>query len=282
MKPHLRWELSVLRGEGDVLFPSGMNFGAFGEHVIGPGFLLDGRLRHARRLRLRGDRIILRDNVPVFGSVGDAPDISVIVERGSNQEAVISQRETVGHAGSYGSSAGQIADHDRGFQLQGACAAESASLRTYDEYHAPLGEGAHAIETRHSDGNLDSQSRAAPRRFRGVYFHKREKRPGLLSNCGRFIRWGDGDEGNRRRGGVVISPAPGIEAFGLRTVPHGGFAAVQDDILGDIAGHITAYLEFRRACATPADTPFCTTRAKPAWSIAAMVAAAIPPGVAAS
>jgi hypothetical protein len=80
--------------------------------------------------------------------------------------------------------------------LQGACAAESASLRTYDEYHAALGEWAHTIKTRHCDGNLDSQSRAATRRFRGVYFHRSGKLPDLLSNCGRFIRWGDGDEGN--------------------------------------------------------------------------------------
>jgi hypothetical protein len=42
LTPHLRWELVVPRGEGDVLFPSGMDFGAFSEQVIGPRFLLDG------------------------------------------------------------------------------------------------------------------------------------------------------------------------------------------------------------------------------------------------
>jgi hypothetical protein len=97
------------------LLPAGMDFGAFGENVIRPGLLLDGRLRHARGLRTRGDRVVLRGDIPVFRSVGNAPDVSLVVERSADEEAVIPQGKTVRDASSYAASAGEIANYDRRF-----------------------------------------------------------------------------------------------------------------------------------------------------------------------
>ena len=154
------------------LLPAGMDFGAFGENVIRPGLLLDGRLGYARRLRARGDRIILRGDIPVFRSVGDPPDIAVIVERGADKETIIPQGKTVRDARGYGASAGKIANHNRSLQLQRASAAKSTPLRAYDEHHASLRKRAHAIEARYADRDLNPEPRTAPRRLGRVYFHR--------------------------------------------------------------------------------------------------------------
>ena len=157
---------------GIRLLAAGMNLGALGEHVVGPGFFLNGRLGYARRLRTCRHGIVLCFDIPVFRSVGNAPDIAVIVERGADQKTIIPEGKTVRDASGDAASAGEIADHNRSLQLQGAGAAESTALRTYDEHHASLRKRAHAIETCYAHRDLNPQSRAAPGRFGRMYFHR--------------------------------------------------------------------------------------------------------------
>lgn len=79
-----------------------------GELVVGPGgFAFDGGLVCGAG---DGDGGV-GGAVPVFGRVGDSPDVAVVVERDSDQEgfAVVAQRKTIGHAGRNASAGGEIA-----------------------------------------------------------------------------------------------------------------------------------------------------------------------------
>src|SRR5215471_15142038 len=185
------------------LFAPGMNFSAFGELVIRPGFLLHRGFRNVCIAGTRGDGIVLRGDIPVLGRVGDSPHVSVIVESTSDEKAVIAQRKAVSHARSDGSTAREIVDHDRRFELESAGTAETASRCARHQDHATLGEWAHAVQTRDTYRNLYAQARAASGRLGRENFHKgrivRNRQNFCQSDnlyCCRFVWEGDGDFGN--------------------------------------------------------------------------------------
>src|SRR5215470_5499435 len=80
-----------------ALLPPRMRFRRIRKQIVRPLFLLH---RPLRRTRLRGPSchgIILCRRAPVFGSIGDAPNIAMVIECRSDQETIAAQRNTTGH-----------------------------------------------------------------------------------------------------------------------------------------------------------------------------------------
>lgn len=106
-------------------------------------------------------------HIPVFRWVDNSPDISVRIERGADQEilAVAAQRQTTGHARRDTPAAGQIAQENRGFDMQRARAPKPAPLAAYNHSHTTFGKGPKAVQTGHADGDLHADPRAPSRRL---------------------------------------------------------------------------------------------------------------------
>ena len=66
-----------------------MDFRAIGKQVVRPGFFLHRALGDTRLYWARWHRIILRGDIPIFGSVCDAPNVPMVVERNSDKESIV-------------------------------------------------------------------------------------------------------------------------------------------------------------------------------------------------
>jgi|HubBroStandDraft_2_1064218.scaffolds.fasta_scaffold00638_4 hypothetical protein len=154
------------------LFSAGMGFPVAGKQVVGPGTLPVGRgVGFAGGSGVGSGRAI-----PIRGWFGDSPNISGVVERHSDKKvfAVTAQRQAIGYAGRSASPTRQITQQHGSSDGQGLRCAESAALRTYDQGQALGGELVFPVHTDDRDGNLHTNSSAAPRRLGCEYFHLRD------------------------------------------------------------------------------------------------------------
>lgn len=233
--------------------------------IVRPGFLAHSQRRSAAR-RTRGHSAG-RANIPVLRRIHNSPDISVGIKRAPDQKklAVAPQGQTVHYFSGDTAAAGKTVQDNRGLESDGLRTAKTTSLCADDQRHAWLRERFSTIEAGYANRNLHSNSSASSSRFRSQDFHGRRRTSTFCqSRAGT-----NGDKGNPMPA-LLVTEIALFRAF--RAGRHGRVTSAP-------CPHCFA---FRRACPIPAFTPRATAVLKPALFIAAIVAAAIPPGVTAS
>jgi hypothetical protein len=169
MRPSLRVHFRFLTTDHWPLFSVGMGFAFAGEQVVGPGVAAFARGGRSGSGGSGGGAI------PVGGGIGDSPNISVVVERYSDEKEfpVIAEGKAIRYAARSFSSAGQIVQQHGSFKGQSLRRAKSAALRAHYQSNTWRDKRMHSVETGYGDGDFHSYSGAAPRRLGCENFHVR-------------------------------------------------------------------------------------------------------------
>ena len=126
--------LKYFCGGSGKLLSSWISFAVAGEQVVGPDILTVRRLPFGTGGACAG----IGAAVPVLGRIGDSPDISLVVQRYSDEEVlgVLAQWQTIRNVAGCASAAGQIAQQHRSFDRQSMRRTYPTALRTYHQRNA--------------------------------------------------------------------------------------------------------------------------------------------------
>lgn len=108
-----------------------MSFAVAGGQVVGPDILIGRRLPFGAGGGCAG----IGAAVPILGRICDSPDISLVVQRYSDQKVfgVLAQWQTIRNVAGCASAAGQIAQQHGGLDRQSMRRTYPTALRTYHQ-----------------------------------------------------------------------------------------------------------------------------------------------------
>ena len=154
------------------LLSSGMSLALTGEQVVVPDILTLRRVPFGAS----GCSAGIGDAVPIFRRICDSPNISLVVQRYSDQEVfcVRTQRQTIRDAAGCASAAWQVAQQHWGFDRQSLRRANPTALRTYHQSDTLRRQWMPPVHTGDDQRNLYPQSRATPCRLGCEDFHLRD------------------------------------------------------------------------------------------------------------